>query len=155
MAPSLHIAKSDMMIRKPVQEVFDAFINPEVTTKFWFTHSTGKLEEDKQLTWTWSMYNLDVPVYVKKIDPNKSILIEWGAGKDKCTAQWIFKSLGLDNTFVTITSYDFQGSKEELVQQVIDSTGGFTLVLAGLKAWLEHHIQLKLIEDKFPNELLK
>ena len=27
-----------MMIRKPVSVVFQAFIDPEITTKFWFTN---------------------------------------------------------------------------------------------------------------------
>jgi uncharacterized protein YndB with AHSA1/START domain len=36
-----------MLIRKPVTEVFEAFINSEITTKFWFTKSTDRLEEGK------------------------------------------------------------------------------------------------------------
>ncbi len=28
------IVKSEMLIRRPVDEVFEAFINPEITTKF-------------------------------------------------------------------------------------------------------------------------
>jgi uncharacterized protein YndB with AHSA1/START domain len=51
------IAKAEMLIRKPVAEVFEAFINPEITTKFWFTKSSGRLEAGKQITWTWEMYN--------------------------------------------------------------------------------------------------
>lgn len=31
------IAKTEMLIRRPVAEVFEAFIEPEITTKFWFT----------------------------------------------------------------------------------------------------------------------
>src|SRR4051794_4566310 len=34
------IAKSEMLIRKPVEEVFQAFIDPAITTHFWFTKST-------------------------------------------------------------------------------------------------------------------
>jgi uncharacterized protein YndB with AHSA1/START domain len=34
-------AKAEMLIRKPVEEVFEAFVNPAVTTKFWFTKSRG------------------------------------------------------------------------------------------------------------------
>ena len=30
-------AKAEMLIRKPVAEVFEAFINPDITSKFWFT----------------------------------------------------------------------------------------------------------------------
>ncbi len=30
-------AKVQMLIRKPVEQVFDAFVDPATTTKFWFT----------------------------------------------------------------------------------------------------------------------
>jgi uncharacterized protein YndB with AHSA1/START domain len=45
------VAKSEMLIRKPVVEVFEAFVNPEITTRFWFTKSTGRVEAGKRLTW--------------------------------------------------------------------------------------------------------
>jgi uncharacterized protein (DUF2249 family) len=32
--------------------------------------------------------------------------------------------------------------------------GGFTMVLAGLKALLEHGIELNLVADHFPNALV-
>lgn len=32
---------------------------------------------------------------------------------------------------------------------IVDTTGGFTTVLDGLKAYLEHGIKLNLVEDKF------
>jgi hypothetical protein len=38
------------------------------------------------------------------------------------------------------------------VQQALDSTEGFTLVLAGLKALLEHDVKLDLVADRFPDE---
>lgn len=50
--------QAQMLIRKPIQEVFEAFINPEITTNFWFTKSTGKLEEGKTITWEWEMYGV-------------------------------------------------------------------------------------------------
>jgi uncharacterized protein YndB with AHSA1/START domain len=36
------IVKTQMLIRKPAEDVFEAFVNPAITTKFWFTRSTGK-----------------------------------------------------------------------------------------------------------------
>ena len=39
--------EAQMLIRKPIEDVFEAFITPEITTNFWFTKSTGKLEEGK------------------------------------------------------------------------------------------------------------
>ncbi|WP_449398004.1 hypothetical protein [Chryseobacterium wanjuense] len=50
MNPNVYV-EAQMLIRKPVEDVFNAFINPEVTTNFWFTKSTGKLEEGKTVTW--------------------------------------------------------------------------------------------------------
>ena len=37
-----------MLIRRPVGEVFAAFVDPDVTTKVWFTKSSGRLEAGKQ-----------------------------------------------------------------------------------------------------------
>ena len=42
---------------------------------------------------------------------------------------------------------------DEQNAQIRDTTEGFTLVLAGLKAFLEHNIQLNLVADRFPKEL--
>ena len=63
------IAKTEMLIRKPVAEVFEAFINPAITTKFWFTKSSGKLEAGKQIRWEWEMYNASAEVDVKVNEP--------------------------------------------------------------------------------------
>jgi hypothetical protein len=51
---------------------------------------------------------------------------------------------------VTIINAGFQGSQEDIVKQVMDSKGGFTIVVCGLKALLEHGIILNLVADEFP-----
>jgi hypothetical protein len=58
-----------------------------------------------------------------------------------------------DTTFVSITETGFSGDGDSLVQQVTASTQGFTLVLAGLKALLEHNIRLNLVADRYPERL--
>lgn len=154
MKENVNISKSELGIRKPVKEVFEAFINPDITTKFWYTHSTGRLEEGATIEWKWDMYNLVVPVTVVEIVENQKILIQWGEGIQKSTVLWEFHSVNNNLTFLTIKNYDFQGSNDELLNQIKDSTKGFTFVLSGLKAWLEHKIQLRLVEDAFPKELM-
>lgn len=52
------VAKAEMLIREPVAEVFEAFIDPAITSKFWFTKSSGKLEPNKQIQWDWEIYNV-------------------------------------------------------------------------------------------------
>ena len=146
------IAKTEMLIRRPVAEVFEAFINPEITTKFWFTKSSGRLETGQQVRWDWEMYNSGTDVSVKAIEPNKRILVEWMAFGTPTTIEWVFTSQPDDTTFVRITNSGFQGTAEEIAEQAISSTEGFTFVLAGLKALLEHNLNLNLIADRFPSE---
>ncbi|AFD08878.1 SRPBCC family protein [Solitalea canadensis] len=146
------VAKAEMLIRKPVTEVFEAFVNPEITSMFWFTKSSGRLEEGKEVTWTWEMYNVSVPVNVKSVVPNKTILISWGNYKEETTVEWTFTEMKNNSTFVSIVNSGFKGDNEQLIAQIRDATEGFTLVLAGLKAYLEHTIQLNLVGDRFSQE---
>ncbi|SDI92197.1 SRPBCC family protein [Chryseobacterium jejuense] len=138
-----------MLIRKPIEDVFEAFINPEVTTNFWFTKSTGKLEEGKTVTWEWEMYGVKNVVNVHQINPNQLIKTEWG--EPSVNVDYEFKTME-NGTLVVIKSYGFTQTGEDLLRQVNDNTGGFTTVLDGCKAYLEHGINLRLIEDKFPSK---
>lgn len=145
------IAKAEMMIRRPVNEVFQAFVNPAITTKFWFTASSGPLETGKNVKWEWAMYGVSTDVHVIEVEENQRILIEWQESYGYTPVEWIFSSRGINNTYVSITNTGFQGTPDDIVKQAIDAMGGFTMVLCGLKALLEHNIELNLIADKAPN----
>jgi uncharacterized protein YndB with AHSA1/START domain len=142
--------KTGMLIRKPVADVFEAFVNPDITTKFWFTKSTGRLEAGKEVQWDWEMYGISIAVTAKTIEPSKRIVIEWPGYGGSTTVEWIFASQKDGTTFVSITEAGFTGDGDELVKQVTDSTQGFSLVLAGLKALLEHNVRLNLVPDRYP-----
>jgi len=143
-------ARAEMLIRKPVNEVFEEINNPEITTNFWFTNSSGRLDKNKTVEWEWEMYNHSVPVYVKSIQAPEKIIIEWGNGEDRTTVEWTFRNIGDDETFVSVVHNGFKGTSDMLMAQVRDSTEGFAIVLAGMKAWLEYGIRLNLIADRFP-----
>lgn len=144
------ISKTGMLIRKPAADVFEAFIDPDITTKFWFTKSSGRLEAGKQVQWDWEMYGVSTPVTVKAIEPNKRIVIEWQGYSGPTTVEWTFAPQQDGTTFVSITEAGFTGNGDELVKQVTESTEGFTLVLASLKALLEHNVRLNLVADRYP-----
>jgi len=145
------VAKAEMLIRKPVAEVFNAFVDPAVTTRFWFTKSSGRLEAGKKVQWDWEMYGFAMTIDVKVVDKEKRIVVD---GFGDSTVTWDFTPRA-DGTYLSITSAGFTGDGDAQVKQAIDSTEGFTFVLAGLKAWLEHGIALNLIADKFPDGLAK
>jgi uncharacterized protein YndB with AHSA1/START domain len=143
-------AKTGMLIRKPVADVFEAIVNPDITTKFWFTKGSGRLEVGKTVQWDWEMYDVSVQVTPKIIEPNKRIVIEWPGYSGPTTVEWTFMPQKDGTTFVSVTEAGFKGSGDELVKYVADSTQGFTLMLAGLKAFLEHKVRLNLTADRYP-----
>ena len=148
-----NFAEAVMLIRKPTSEVFNSFIDPEITKNFWFTKGSGKLEQGKNITWTWEMYNISVPVYVKLVKPNEKIIIEWQT--PVTTVEFNFKTLSSGDTYVTIRHFGFDKTGDDLLVAIKDSVGGFTTVLDGLKAYLEHSINLNLILDKYPKEVIQ
>ncbi len=144
------IVEAQMLIRRPVSEVFQAFINPEITTNFWFTKSSGKLEPGKTVTWEWEMYGISTEVSVKEIEENETIKIEWG--DPATTVDFEFTAFPDSTTYVVIKNYGFREKGDDLIEVIKDNTGGFTTVLDGLKAWLEHGVDLNLIADKYPRK---
>lgn len=147
------IVEVQMLIRRPVAEVFNAMIDPAVTTNFWFTKSNGKLEEGKTVKWDWEMYGASANVDVKWVVENELIAFYWGEPKE--AVDFIFKkSADGSSTYVVVKNYGFQQTGDELISKLIDTTGGFTTVLDGMKAWLEHGIHLNLIRDKYPKEFI-
>ena len=143
------IVRAQMLVRKPAAEVFEAFANPAITTKFWFTKSNGRVEPGAELVWEWEMYGASGNVVVKEVVPNERIGIEWD--DPATTVEWQFSDRGDGTTLVVITNSGFSGTDNELVAKALDSMGGFTQVLAGAKAFLEHGISLNLVADHFPD----
>ena len=151
MAPNNSVfVEAQMLIRKPAEKVFEAFIDPGITTNFWFTKSSGKLEVGKTVKWEWEMYRVSTNVLVKEIVPNKKISIEWN--EPVTTVDFKFEALTENTTYMVIKNYGFNLEGEELIAAIKDNTGGFTTVLDGLKAYLERNINLNLIADKFPHK---
>ncbi|HTN38249.1 MAG TPA: SRPBCC family protein [Arachidicoccus sp.] len=147
-ADKIPTVETQMLIRKPAPTVFQAFIDPAITTNFWFTKSSGKLETGKQIVWEWEMYGISINVLVRDIILNKGITVEWGDPATTITFE--FNALSDDSTYVIIKNFGFNKTGDELIEAIKDNTGGFTTVLDGLKAYLEHNLQLNLIADKFP-----
>ena len=148
MASKIPTVETQMLIWKPVSLVFQAIIDPTITTNFWFTKSSGKLEVGKTVKWEWEMYGVSSNVLTKEIIPNKLISTEWG--DPATTVDYEFTELTDETTYVVIKNYGFKETGDDLIQAVQDNTGGFTTGLDGMKAYLEHNIKLNLVADKFP-----
>jgi len=144
------IAKIELLIRKPVMQVFDAFVNPGIITKIWFNRSSGPLEAGKSVRWYWDKYEASSEIRVLALEDNQRIYIEWDADTDTpSNVEWKFEARSDETTYVSVKHSGIVGDGDALVDKLIDSTGGFALVLAAAKAYLEHGIELNIVADRF------
>lgn len=149
------IAKAQLLIRKPVRQVFEALVDPAITSRFWFSKGSGRLEAGKRIRWDWEMYGVHADVHVKAIEINKRILVEWNGPENPTQVEWTFEDKGNDTTFVVVRNWGFTGAADKVVADAIDSTGGFTFLLAALKVFLEHGIEPNFVVDHAPDALVE
>jgi uncharacterized protein YndB with AHSA1/START domain len=139
--------KVGMLIRRPPAEVFQALVDPAITTKFWFTRSTGKLTPGADIRWDWEMYGLSVAVFVKEVEEHSRIVFEWGDDKPS-TVELHFTPRENDTTYVQVTDTRHAANDgDEIASHVADSASGFAIVLCALKALLEHDLALNAVMD--------
>lgn len=148
-------AKVGMLIRRPARDVFQAIVDPAVTSKIWYTKSSGKMTPGAELTWEWEMYGASTQASVKEVDENSRIVFTWGnyTPDNPTTVEFRFIPMPDGTTYVQVTETGFTGTGDELVRYVTDSTGGFTFLISALKALLEHNIVLGLVTDAHPSDL--
>lgn len=145
--------KVGMLIRRPPGEVFQAFVDPAVTTRFWFTRSTGPLAPGANVQWEWEMYGVSANVSVKEVEEESRILMEWGDGGESTTVEWRFTAWEGDSTYVEVTETGLSGDGDQLASRAAESTGGFSLALCAAKALLEHDVALSVVRDRYPKGL--
>jgi len=148
------VVEVHMLIHRSAAEVFEAFADPRITRHFWFSRSSGRLEAGKEVRWDWEMYGASTHVRVLAVDPGRRIHVEWNGPDNPSEIEWTFEPREPAATFVRIKNWSFQGDADRAIEQALDAQGGFSFVLAGLKGYLEHGIELGLIADHDPDAVV-
>ncbi len=151
-APSVDVG---MLIRRSPHDVFEALADPSITSRFWYTKSTGRMVEGAELTWEWEMYRVSGRVWVKDVQADRRIRFSWD-GYDPShptTVEFELIPYAYNTTYVRITETGFTGDVDTQVRRALDSTAGFTFLLSSLKAALEHDITLRVTMDAHPANL--
>jgi uncharacterized protein YndB with AHSA1/START domain len=134
-------------IARPLAGVFDAVYNPDTLSKYFTTGgASGPLEEGKRVIWRFADYPEDVPVEVKKVVPDELIVYQWDAADSppayKTTVEMSFEALDPGGTKVTVIESGWRETQEGLNSSYMNCQGWMNM-LACLKAWLEHGVNLR------------
>jgi uncharacterized protein YndB with AHSA1/START domain len=145
------VARAELLIRAPVADVFEAFIDPAITARFWFSRGTGRLVAGREVEWHWEMYGASTRVRVLDIEPDRLIRVDWDTENNPTRVDWRFSERKPGQTWVEVQNSGFAGDEQAKLATALDSTGGFALVLAGAKVWLEHGIEPNFVLDRHPD----
>lgn len=143
--------KVAMQIQKPMNEVFEAIVNPEKMSNYFISESTGTMEEGKILTWKFPEFDLKFPVRVGKIELNKYISFYWeDSGEEHSVEISLSESLN-GSTLVSITEKEMENNEAGL-KWLSGNSFGWSNFLACLKAYLEYGINLRKGSFDFMNK---
>lgn len=142
-------AKAQMFVRNAPSAVFDAFVDADTMSKFWFTRRDDGLKEGEKVLWYIGQAEEApaIEVRVKELKKPEKIQIEWGLQSQFTQVLWQIEKTADGNTKLSIEERGFTGSDDEVVEKALDSTGGFNQVIVALKALLEHDATINVVAD--------
>ena len=132
-----------LQIQKPPAEVFEAIVDPAKMSNYFISKSTGRMEAGKELIWNFPEFELDIPIRVGKIEPDKYISYYWKVeGGVELLAEITLTPTGPNVTLVRVRETGREND-EAGIKWLKGNTEGWTNFLACLKAYLEFGINLR------------
>jgi len=128
-------------IRKPVDEVFKAVVNPDILSTYFTTESSGPLEVGETVLWKWGSESTEVTVI--EYGENRTISFRWEA---------------YNVNYETLVEIDFQDSDADTIITISESgwhedpeglkssyghCSGWQHMLSCMKARLEFNVDLR------------
>jgi uncharacterized protein YndB with AHSA1/START domain len=135
--------KASLKIGKPIDEVFEAVVDPKKMSGYFISTSTGRMETGTTVTWQFPEFDMHIPIKVKKVDSPGYISFYWDDTEGSETLVEItLKTLEDKSTFVTVNEKS-KANDEKGIEWLRRNTEGWANFLACLKAYLEYGINLR------------
>jgi uncharacterized protein YndB with AHSA1/START domain len=134
-------------ISEPVREVFEAVADPAQLSQYFTTGGAeGRLETGATVTWDFHDFPGAFPVHVIEVVPDERIVLEWQAnepGTDyRVTVTMAFRPTDDGRTVVEIAEEGWHDTPAGL-QGSYGNCMGWSQMLAAMKVWLEHGINMR------------
>lgn len=146
-------------IARPVDDVFEAVVNPEKLSGYFTTGGAkGRLETGATVMWDFHDFPGAFPVEVVEVEKNRRIILKWeandgppledgtpvestGAGY-MTTVTMRFEDLGDGRTLVTIAEEGWRQTTTGL-KASYGNCMGWSQMICAMKMWIEHGINLR------------
>lgn len=144
MKPDILEINTALQMQKPVNEVFEAIVDPQKMSNYFISRSDGRMEEGKTLHWEFPEFkNKAWPVRIDKIDSNKYISFYWeGAPGYETHVEFDLESPNINSALVKISEKSMKNDADG-IKWLRSNTEGWMNFLTCLKAYLEYGINLR------------
>ncbi|MGE8203911.1 SRPBCC family protein [Heyndrickxia sp. NPDC080065] len=132
-----------MKILKPVNEIFEAFVDPTKIGNFWFSTSSDRWEQGKTITLRYDEYDAVGDIKIMEIELNKKIVFQWGANGEGHRVSITLNELGNSESIIEIIEEGFNENDDNLISQILDNKEGWVYMLTCLKGYLEYGVNLR------------
>jgi uncharacterized protein YndB with AHSA1/START domain len=134
-------------ISRPVAEVYEAVTDPDRLSKYFTTGGArGRLDPGAEVSWDFADFPGRFPVTVVEAQAPNRIVIEWDGSETVADrTRVVFEFAPIDDgarTLVTIAESSWRAT-DAGAKSAFGNCEGWTGMLAALKAWLEHGINLR------------
>lgn len=134
--------KAALQMLKPVNEVFEAIIDPVKMSNYFISKGSGKMEEGKKIMWRFPEFDMEFPIRVGKIEKDKYISFYWDVDGIELLTEMKLTQRANNSTLVSITEKSREND-EAGIKWLMGNTEGWANFLACLKAYLEYGINLR------------
>lgn len=131
-------------VRKPRAAVYEAVADPARLSRYFTTGGAkGRLETGKTVSWDFADFPGAFPVKVRKAVKGRSLVLSWGSQTGGSNVvRFIFKSVGSRATEVRIKESGWPDTGKGR-KAAFGNCMGWSQMLAALKAWCEHGVNLR------------
>lgn len=134
--------KTRLQINKPINEVFEAIVDPDKMSNYFISKSSGRMQESKKLFWKFPEFEEEFPVRIDKVEKDKYISYYWDAEGKELLVEMNLTPTSNEFTLVTVTEKSMENN-EAGIKWLKGNTEGWANFLACLKAYLEYGINLR------------
>ncbi|MCV9885547.1 SRPBCC family protein [Metabacillus halosaccharovorans] len=130
-----------MKILKPTNVVFEAIVDPEKIGNFWFSSSSQRWEQGKEVILKYDEYHAEGVINVLELKENKKIAFSWGEEHNEETiVTIILKESDNGSTMIEVSESGLKEEDPEVVNKMMGQKEGWVYMLSCLKCYVENDI---------------
>ena len=136
-----------IIVNRPRHDVFEAVADPKELSAYFTTGgASARLEQGQTVIWDFADFPGAFPVHVTEVVPDEKIVFNWQANEpgveNQIQVTLRFTDVEEGRTKVEVEEAGWRNSKEG-IDASYGNCMGWSQMIAALKMWVEHRINLR------------